>query len=323
VYPVDLTDFYSVAQNLDFFLTHEPNRRFMYRFDESAVVSPVVSLPNQAIGSPILAPSRSDYWANYARFEVRGYVSRRVAIVSDLRSQIFRYELPTLTDSEGPGILMAFDRHQIEFRMGYAGFGFASEDSESGPSAWVTYRAVATPRNSFEAELGVFALKPARQEDDDPTREEFRSWRGRLEWHSQFPRFSTSIGFLRNPTAGGGLEGTTVNMNLFASISVLPNPFVRYGFDANISESRSTFPSTDPLLAGEEFRGRFAAVTGRLDWGISRLVGLFANLQHIWQQSNDPRFDDLNYPRAIAGVAFTLFETGKPNRSPLDWMRSR
>jgi hypothetical protein len=289
-------------------------------------------------GEPMAVPHRGDQLLYNLDVSLNHELTRRLALVGGAEASQRRFDAPALFDSETLGGRLGAawrwtEDHTFEATASSGVFSYENGRETDVRTLGLGYSRPLGQNIRLSLEAGTFwveASQPGRVDPDpidptdptDPTdpgvstlpaeEESTTGWRGGLRFSQQLQLFSWNAGYRHDVAPGYGLGRESEVDTGFVGIATSIGRALTLGLDGNASRHREI---TDEDAASARDL-EFAAGTARLSWAVLPSLRLTGGYSRIWQSSKLEPFEDLSYDRYFLGLAFRIFSTGEPPRSP-------
>lgn len=327
------------AHRLDLALRGDLTRLMSLQARGRLLSTPNLDLYQPVIaGEPVAVPRRGDQLLYDLDVSLRHELTRRLALVGGAEASQRRFDDPALFDSETLGgrlgaVYRWTEDHTFEATVSSGLFSYENGRETDVRTVGLEYECPLGRNIQLSLEGGAFwveASQPGRAPavDPDPVDPEApplptdaappvekskTGWRGGFDFSQRLQLFSWNAGYRHDVAPGYGLGRETVADNGFVGIATSIGRQLTLGLDANASRQREIDPEGE-IASGRDLE--FAAGTARLSWAVLPSLRLTGGYSRIWQSSKLEPFEDLSYDRYFLGLAFRIFSTGEPPRSP-------
>jgi hypothetical protein len=263
--------------------------------------------------TPLVVAPRTHRFEHSLNVDLDHELSRRTGVVFGLEHQIYDYKTTKLFDTKAYGGSVGYAwRRERGFEMRAIARLLRHDPSNEDPTdiASVGFR-FRQPVNRWQEmvfEAGGYDARGPAPAGGDRSRETRNGWYGSALYGWSNGRFAVSSAQLRRDVAPApGVSVSTVADTAMLNTTLSPTERLRLDLGAQATRYEFLFGTrrvTDAFIG--DVRGR---------WMMRPDVELVAGWSHIYQSSDVPELDNLDYDRFYFGVNFPLFRRG-PAQAP-------
>jgi hypothetical protein len=293
-------------------VTHAVSERSKLGIRERLVRSNVANAVGVGEPAALVLASRTRRFEHSLQVDLDHALSPHTGVVFGLEHQIFNYETNKLFDTTAYGGSVGYAwRREKGFEMRAIARLLRHDPSNQDPtdvaSLGLRYRQPVNQWQEMIFEAGGYSAKGPRSTGAGGGKETQSGWYGGASygWSGRYE--VSSVALRRDVAPAPGVSVSTIADS--AMINTTLTPIQRLKVDLGVQGTRYNF-----LFGGRRVTDALISDL-RMRWQLRIDLELVAGLSHIYQKSDVPELDNLDYNRFYFGINFPLYRRG-PARPP-------